>query len=262
MDTGSGREGRDAVTLHCSSCGAPFPAGATICAHCSAEITLEERDLDALCGACGARMSRRARFCMRCGRAVPPQPVAPRPELAPCPRCKGTLRERQLEGGGPLAFVVECGSCGGLWLSPGTLDRLCADHEAAHSASAHLIRRPPPPLKIDTGKVSYLPCPECRDFMVRRNFGGSSGVIVDVCKNHGVWLDHAELEKVVDFARGGGLEAERRRELERLEREVRETKQRRIDAGAETWLEPRHHVMGYDLGDLFGDLLRMFKKRP
>jgi hypothetical protein len=56
--------------------------------------------------------------------------------------------------------------------------------------------------------------------MVPRNFGGTSGVIVDVCKEHGVWLDHAELEKVLAFVRGGGLARARERELARVKEET------------------------------------------
>jgi len=258
MGTGPGR---DAVTLHCSSCGAPFAAASTVCSHCRAEITIEERGLDCLCDACGARMSSRARFCMRCGKAAAPQPVVPRPELAPCPRCKGALRERAIEGAAALGELVECANCGGLWLAPEALDRLCASHEAAARATDHLIRRPPPLLRLDTAKVTYLPCARCRDLMVRRNFGGASGVIVDVCARHGVWLDHSELEKVVDFARSGGLLRSREREVERLQREAREARDRRVDAAAAATFDARGRELAYGLGDLFGDLLLLFRWR-
>jgi Zn-finger nucleic acid-binding protein len=37
------------------------------------------------------------------------------------------------------------------------------------------------------------------------NFGKVSGVIVDVCRDHGTWFDGGELTRVVAFAAGGGL---------------------------------------------------------
>jgi hypothetical protein len=43
--------------------------------------------------------------------------------------------------------------------------------------------------------------------MQRRNFGKRSGVIVDVCGKHGVWLDADELEAVAAFIERGGLAA-------------------------------------------------------
>jgi Zn-finger nucleic acid-binding protein len=50
--------------------------------------------------------------------------------------------------------------------------------------------------------------------MNRSNFARSSGVIVDLCKQHGVWFDADELPKIIEFINGGGLE--RAREKERI----------------------------------------------
>ena len=45
--------------------------------------------------------------------------------------------------------------------------------------------------------------------MVSRNFGRISGIMIDVCRHHGVWLDAKELEAIVEFIRKGGLEKSR-----------------------------------------------------
>jgi hypothetical protein len=50
--------------------------------------------------------------------------------------------------------------------------------------------------------------------MHRRNFGGLSGVIVDICTLHGIWFDAGELPSVLAFVEGGGLERSRLRERE------------------------------------------------
>jgi len=50
--------------------------------------------------------------------------------------------------------------------------------------------------------VKYIPCLACGQLMVRRQFRRGtrmSGVIVDSCRDHGVWLDHDELERIVAF---------------------------------------------------------------
>ena len=60
--------------------------------------------------------------------------------------------------------------------------------------------------------------------MTRKNFASSSGVILDVCRHHGVWLDHGEIEKVLSFVRAGGLQKSRERALERLKEEERRVK--------------------------------------
>jgi hypothetical protein len=53
--------------------------------------------------------------------------------------------------------------------------------------------------------VRYRPCPECAQLMNRKNFGGSSGVVVDICSLHGAFFDRGELPRVLDFVRRGGL---------------------------------------------------------
>jgi Zn-finger nucleic acid-binding protein len=51
--------------------------------------------------------------------------------------------------------------------------------------------------------------------MDRRQFAKVSRVIVDVCKDHGIWLDHDELPRIVRFVADGGLQAARKEALER-----------------------------------------------
>jgi len=56
--------------------------------------------------------------------------------------------------------------------------------------------------------------------MNRSNYGGGSGVIVDVCGPHGVFLDRGELTKIVDFLEKGGWERVKKREKQRMEEEI------------------------------------------
>jgi Zn-finger nucleic acid-binding protein len=44
---------------------------------------------------------------------------------------------------------------------------------------------------------------------------------VDICKGHGTWFDREELSHIVEFMRGGGLEAARARQKAELEEERR-----------------------------------------
>jgi Zn-finger nucleic acid-binding protein len=57
--------------------------------------------------------------------------------------------------------------------------------------------------------------------MNRINFARCSGVIVDLCKGHGTWFDRDELSRIVEFIRGGGLEASRAREKAEIKEERR-----------------------------------------
>lgn len=40
--------------------------------------------------------------------------------------------------------------------------------------------------------------------MNRINFGYRSGVIVDSCKSHGVWLDNGEITHLMEWRKAGG----------------------------------------------------------
>jgi Zn-finger nucleic acid-binding protein len=75
-------------------------------------------------------------------------------------------------------------------------------------------------------QVKYIPCPLCHTSMNRVNFGKVSGVIVDVCRNHGTWFDGGELTRVVAFAASGGLAKTRARE----QQEEQERARQRADA--------------------------------
>ncbi|MBC7853201.1 MAG: tetratricopeptide repeat protein, partial [Pirellulaceae bacterium] len=44
-----------------------------------------------------------------------------------------------------------------------------------------------------TEPVRYLACPACHQRMNRKNFGGTSGIIADLCREHGTWFNRGEL---------------------------------------------------------------------
>jgi len=48
--------------------------------------------------------------------------------------------------------------------------------------------------------------------MNRNNFAKTSGVVVDICRDHGVWFDADELPAIIEFIRKGGMEKARERE--------------------------------------------------
>jgi len=208
---------RSPRTLRCSSCGGDLALDAKSCAYCGAAVTLEERRLSSICPSCFARVLDRAHFCMECGIAIQPQALYALPESATCPRCKGELRARELSG----AQVIECSACGGLWLTQDHFEQLCDSAEARERASADLRARPPVANPAEGQPPCYLPCVACGELMNRRNYASISGVVIDVCRKHGVWLDTDELEKVLAFVRDGGLGRAREREIERLREERR-----------------------------------------
>jgi len=50
-----------------------------------------------------------------------------------------------------------------------------------------------------SNRVVYRNCPKCRSSMQRINFDRRSGVVIDSCKDHGVWFDAGELKRVAQY---------------------------------------------------------------
>jgi Zn-finger nucleic acid-binding protein len=103
-------------------------------------------------------------------------------------------------------------------------------------------RRPLAPKGVGV-PVRYLPCPTCSALMNRHNFGGTSGVIVDVCGRHGVWFDAGELPRVLTFVESGGLAESRRRERQEAESRSRAMHAAAADAAKEQNADGPHVVL-------------------
>lgn len=195
--------------LRCPGCGAPAAADAAACGYCGSALAT------VTCPACFAAMFAGSRFCARCGAEATREQLDAKP--LPCPRCKREEMQSLKLG---TTTVHECGACGGLWLDPRSLQHLCDTREEHSSVVGALATRVPTsgaPLET----IKYLPCPVCTKLMNRVNFAHSSGVIVDVCKTDGVWLDRGELNRVIDFVEAGGMTVSRQREREKLVDEQR-----------------------------------------
>ena len=52
--------------------------------------------------------------------------------------------------------------------------------------------------------------------MNRVNYAKRSGVVIDVCKAHGLWFDRDELRRILAFIASGGLDRARELEIESL----------------------------------------------
>ncbi len=120
-----------------------------------------------------------------------------------CPDCKLNFHAFRGDDG----LLRDCDACGGQFVDHALLKALLERREAYGTRAP----RPPRFNPLDN-PVRYVACPVCDDIMTRRNFGRSSGVIVDVCGKHGTWFDSGELPRVLAFVEAGGLAYARKRE--------------------------------------------------
>jgi Zn-finger nucleic acid-binding protein len=151
-------------------------------------------------------------FCPHCGAKGSRTVYASAPAL----RCPGCMSDMGLVTVGTTK-MHECSACASLWLDAATFTQLCTVREERGAVAAFIDveKGTTTPRTAPLGAVRYVPCPVCAKLMNRQNFGHRSGVVIDVCKGHGVWFEHNELRAALRFIDSGGFERARQAEEQR-----------------------------------------------
>ncbi len=226
-----------AGALNCPNCGAAVSTDAPNCPFCKSRLQT------AVCARCHGMMWLGSKFCSHCG--GPAQPIVIGAESGhDCPRCHVSLTHLAFN----QAYAEECPRCRGLWMQAGDFDRICSDAEAQTAASgwAHI---PVAPLREEE---LYPRCPVCADRMSRQNFARRSGVMINICRAHGVWLDGDELRQVIEFIRAGGLDRARLLEREQLETARRKLAEDRAAAATHPLRSPESDPANDFIRTVFG----------
>jgi len=196
-----------AETLNCPNCGAAISSDAPQCQYCESKLAT------VACPACFGMLFIGSKHCPHCGTAAVTA-TASSLSVLKCPRCALDMNSLMI-GHAP---VRECSRCQGLWLDAPVFQLICADREHqsivlgdGSPLAGHKLPEP------HEEHIRYIPCPHCRQLMNRINFANCSNVVVDICKGHGTWFDRDELRQIVEFIRGGGLEASREHMRHQLE---------------------------------------------
>ena len=182
----------EARVYQCPVCGAFAHDRERTCRHCSALLATLR------CAQCFDLNFPDDLHCRGCGQELGLALVEEGSEQA-CPDCKLPLQSFKAGAG----LLLSCVRCGGQMVGHGLLRALLEQREVLGSAV-------PSPADAPRGNplaepVRYRPCPSCQQLMNRKNFGGASGIIVDVCVRHGTFFDAGELPRVLEFVRRGGL---------------------------------------------------------
>jgi len=170
---------------------------------------------------------------VKCG-ALLPAPAFVAEGGGRCPDCKLDLVAHAF---GAVGYA-ECPRCSGLFLKREAFEAVTKDADTR--AKVRLAEPPAETAATPLGKaasgvlpaVRYRPCPSCAKLMNRTNYGGGSGVVLDACREHGLWFDKGELSAIVAFLEKGGWDRIRERERERLAEEVRNLEFRKNVGGA------------------------------
>jgi len=211
-----------ASTLNCPSCGASLSPDSTSCPYCNTRLATIS------CPSCFGLAFLGSKFCPHCGQALA-SPASTGEGHLPCPLCRIPLEELSL---GHIR-LRDCQKCCGIWVDTATFQKICADREE----QAAVLGSPTPILRDENSpRRAYIACPQCGELMTPTQFSRSSGVIIDICRAHGVWFDREELRRIIEFIRSGGLDRAREFEKDELDRERREIDAKKYDLSHEEHL--------------------------
>ena len=106
-------------------------------------------------------------------------------------------------------FIDVCPSCNGIWFDVGELETLIENSPVPVDLLQE-FEALQTPIQSTPELGPPRNCPHCNLVMGKKNYKRFSGVIMDVCRFHGLFLDAQELEKIQLFIATGGAEKERR----------------------------------------------------
>lgn len=158
----------------CSFCSAPLPKDSITCSYCG-----QRNDIDL--------RGEKKRINLRPN------------QIRTCPVCNITLDTVDVGVKLPL-YIEHCSSCFGLFFDHNELETLVASKVQTHSNINYKKLRElnDNPRYIDI--IAYRKCPVCSKIMNRKNYASRSGVIMDVCHDHGIWLDASELTHILEWS--------------------------------------------------------------
>jgi Zn-finger nucleic acid-binding protein/RNA polymerase subunit RPABC4/transcription elongation factor Spt4 len=242
---------RTAPTLNCKSCGGAVGPDDIRCPHCGSQVAT------VACPKCFGMVPVHAAHCPGCGAAIQRETPGAATALA-CPGCRKPLAATTISG----ASLDQCRDCGGVWLRQEAFDHLAGDRSQRGEVMGSLPQEVP---RIagdlgNLGGVRYRPCPQCGTLMNRYNYARISGVVLDSCKQHGIWFDRDELRQVLAFIEKGGLEQSRARQLQELEEQRRLAQVPPSELPGGAWADGPGATLGMGgragggLAELLGDL--------
>ena len=226
--------------MNCPNCAAPIPASTLNCPYCHSRVSVDLK---------GVNFTAKDHH-----------------KTLICPRCDIALEEITLEMEQDLD-LERCPECQGLFFDPGELEFMLDQSvkhvlQIDHNKLAALSEES----TIGRMKNRYVKCPHCTDLMNYYNYGGRSGVIVDWCKPHGIWLDGGELKRLLEWKKFGGEELKDKMEDARRDEQARQIKQKSsapmtsMDSFDDSESDKRRGIDFIDIAETLFDVIKHIVK--
>lgn len=203
--------------MNCINCGAALPSNSNLCKYCR---TQNEVDLHHV------------------HEYTTEAPITDRY----CPHCEIPLSTINIKTQETF-YVEQCEVCKGIFCDSGELEALLdASLSNVFVINLEKIKNVNKERCPDQFKVIYIKCPICKEMMHRVNFASSSGVIIDRCKDHGIWLDSGEFKHLLEWRKAGGKLLHEKREIEN-EKEKKRSKDKWLNMDKERWFNKNYYEL-------------------
>jgi Zn-finger nucleic acid-binding protein len=178
-----------------------------------------------------------------------------------CPHCDISLQTINLKQKGKFE-IERCSSCFGLFFDPGEIeDFLETSVSGVFDTNFQLLEHINKERYQKPEKVKYIKWPVCRVLMNRVRYGHRSGVVIDRCISHGVWLNNGEITHLMEWKKAGGQILHEKRQ-NRVKQESRSNPAKVFESGSGKQYEIDRNL-DFDLVDItelvFELIFKIFK---
>ena len=166
------------------------------------------------CKFCSAPLPRKGAVCNYCGQRNPLNlgvlsaiDIEEENSKLNCPECNTEFDNINI-GINQRLIIHSCHKCDGVFIVEDILEKLIEKHTIPKDEiDLQVLRFVQNNPRHKPEKVTkYRSCPICSKMMQRTNYRAISGVIIDRCLRHGIWLDGGELRQIFEWKKAGGTE--------------------------------------------------------
>jgi len=126
-----------------------------------------------------------------------------------CPYCKINLEILETS----TVNLEYCKSCDGVFITEEELEEFISYKvNLLHKFTPYYLRFIQDNPRDNRKKPQPQFCPICQETMSIVNYKKRSGIILDVCEEHGIWLDGGELYQVIEWYFVGGNKKKQNRD--------------------------------------------------
>ncbi len=113
-----------------------------------------------------------------------------------CPRCNGPTVKKPYEA----VEIDSCLKCSGIWLDKGELEKVISVKQEKFAPEFVTKTLSQAVAGIPKSESSNsIECPVCQSSTRCINYNYGSGVIINICADHGIWFDSGELQRIEVF---------------------------------------------------------------